>query len=90
MSLNSHKVLGSTARSSYGFGWYLAGEDDDGSWQAWSDGNTFAQFDRHHLVTRAQEYIAAEGLGPEEACEVMDWAEGLPWRDGMVTLHMAW
>ena len=76
--------------SAYRFAWYLAGEGDEGSWQVWSDGNAFMQFDYDRLLKRAEDYVSAEGLGAADAREVMGWAEGLPWRDGVVMLHMAW
>ena len=82
--------LGRPPGAAYRFAWHLAAEDDDDSWEAWSDGNCFLQTYQDRLVARAQEYVASEGLGAADAREVMQWAESLPWRDGVVTLHLAW
>ena len=84
------RFLDRPSGAAYGFAWHLAAEEDDGSWSVWSDGNAFIQCDHDHLIARAEEYAAAEGLGEANAREIADWAEGLPWRDGVVTLHLAW
>ena len=82
--------LGRPRGAAYRFDWHLASEKDGESWEVWSDGNCFLQTYRDRLDERAQEYIASEALGAADAREVMRWVEGLPWRDGVVTLHMAW
>ena len=82
--------LGRPQGAAYRFAWHLASDEDNESWEVWSDGNCFLQTYQDRLVARAQEYIASEGLGATDAGEVMQWVEGLPWRDGVVTLHMAW
>ncbi len=83
-------LLGRPRGAAYGFAWHLASEEDDESWEVWSDGNCFLETYQDRLVARARQYIASERLGVTDAGEVMQWVDGLPWRDGIVTLRLAW
>ena len=74
--------------AAYRFAWHLAGEWDDQIWEVYSDANVFAEFDYGHLISRAQDYISAEGLESAEARQVMRWVRNLPWRGRTVMLHL--
>ena len=76
--------------AAYRFAWNLAGEWDDETWEVYSSANVFAEYDYDHLISRAEEYIASEGLGSTDAHQVMRWVRNLPWRGNAVMLHMGW
>ena len=76
--------------AAYRFAWNLAGEWDDETWEVYSSANVFAEYDYDHLIRRAEEYIASEGLGSTDAHQVMRWVRNLPWRGSTVMLHLGW
>ena len=76
--------------AAYRFAWHLAGEWDDETWEVYSGENVFAEYDYGHLISRAQDYISAEGLESAEARQVMRWVRNLPWRGRTVMLHLNW
>ena len=76
--------------TAYRFAWHLAGQWDDERWEVYSGANVFAEYDYGHLISRAQDYISAEGLESAEARQVMRWVRNLPWRGRTVMLHLNW
>ncbi len=76
--------------ATYRFAWHLAKERDDDAWQVFTGENVFTEFEFDHLIVRAADYIASEGLDSVAAHQVMRWVRGLPWRDGYIMLHLGW
>ena len=68
----------------------LKGYDEGDCWRVAANGHVFIEMDYEAMTNHAWQHIASHDFKAAEAHQIMRWVRGLPWRDGMVMLHMGW
>ena len=78
--------------AAYKYAWELMAYDDidDDCWKVSSGGQVFIELGYDTMASHAMEYIESKSLTLSEAHQVMRWVRGLPWRGGVVMLHLGW
>lgn len=72
----------------YDFAWHLNINEDEADWSGAS--STFVEYTRENLLDQLDRYVSQKGLAEGDATALRDWVDGLPWKCGVIMLHLAW
>ena len=78
--------------AAYQYAWELMAYDDLGGdcWKVSVGGQVFSELAYETMANHAMGYIESKDLNSSEGHQVMRWVRGLPWRGGVVMLHLGW
>ena len=75
-------------KPTYDFAWHLNINEDDADWN--SSSSTFVEYTRENLLQQLDRYISENRLPQNDIERLRSWVDGLPWKDDVIMLHLAW
>ena len=72
----------------YDFAWHLNINDDEADWNGSS--STFVEYTRENLLEQLDRYVSKKELSESDKEALRGWVDDLPWRCGVIMLHLAW
>ena len=72
----------------YDFAWHLNINEDEADWDGSS--STFVEYMRENLLNQLDRYVSQKELSESDAEGLRNWVDGLPWKNDVIMLHLAW
>ena len=63
-------------------------DDDDWVWEGSWEGNSLVEFSQDYLERRTIAWATNNNVGDDGRAVLANWVSALPWRDGMIMLHL--
>ena len=82
------KYLRRPDQPAYDFAWHLNINEDDADWNGSS--STFVEYTRETLLEQLDRYVSENRLAQSDKERLRCWVDGLPWKDDVIMLHLAW
>ena len=67
---------------------FLADNSDEADWQLGAYHNVIVEYASENLLAQVDAFEKEKALSPDAKAKVLAWVSQLPWKDGVITLHV--
>ncbi len=67
---------------------FLADNSDEADWHLGAYHNVIVEYESENLLAQVDAYAREKDLSPDVKAKVLTWVHQLPWKDGVITLHL--
>ena len=67
---------------------FLADNSDEADWYLGAYHNVIVEYASENLLAQVDAFEKEKALSPHAKAKVLAWVQKLPWKDGVITLHL--
>ena len=67
---------------------FLADNSDEANWHLGAYHNVIVEYESANMLAQVDAFVKEKAVSPNAKAKVLAWIHQLPWKDGVITLHV--
>ena len=67
---------------------FLAANNDEADWHPGTYHNVIVEYESQNMLAQVDAYVREKPVRLGDKAKVLAWVQQLPWKDGVITLHL--